>query len=201
MKIKSTIIHSDCGYCTASHVETKALNGVVTTTPFNAFVIWLFLHSSSIQQFFISFHHLNFQTMKGTFATHGLKMVVAMFFLFGGLLLTNRAEAQVSSTNAQFNSPSANWLTEQEALAVLQVEVQNLAQNLQVLVPGSQGYINTEMHIRYYKEIYRQIDGGSVVPDAVRNALGAVTNSNGSTVPSKTLLGLLYDEAVDLLSV
>ena len=155
------------------------------------------------QQIFIYIHHLNFFKMNRTFAKRSFQAMLTMLIVLGGMLLTNRVEAQqVSTTTVVGASQQQQWLTEQEALAVLATEMASLKDQLQNLTPGTPAYINVENHLTYFINLYYSIEGGMPVPDAVGNSISA--NALASSAPAKTIskaeLNGLYNEAVDLLT-
>ncbi|MDX2135898.1 MAG: hypothetical protein SFV52_14005 [Saprospiraceae bacterium] len=138
--------------------------------------------------------------MNGTFAKRGFQAVLTMFFVFGGLLLTNRAEAQKVVVTNQQAAPQQqqNWLTEQDAKSVLETEMSSLKDQLQNLTPGTPTYNNVYVHLSFFLGIYQDIDAGSTVSQAVAASL-AFDDVVMAQV-SKSTRDALYDEAVDLLS-
>lgn len=141
--------------------------------------------------------------MNRTFAKRSFQAMLTMLIVLGGMMLSNRVEAQqVSTTTVVGASQQQQWLTEQEALAVLITEMAGLKGQLQNLTPGTPAYINVENHLTYFINLYYSIEGGMPVPDAVGNSIA--TNSLASSAPTKTIskaeLNGLYNEAVDLLT-
>jgi hypothetical protein len=150
------------------------------------------------QQVFIYIHHLNFFKMNRTFAKRSFQAMLTMLIVLGGMLLSNRVEAQQVSTTTVVGAPQQQqWLTEQEALAVLVTEMSGLKDQLQYLTPGTPDYINVENHITYFLSLYYGIEGGVSVPDAVGSSL---SNNAATSTLSKSQLNGLYNEAVDLLT-
>jgi len=136
--------------------------------------------------------------MNRTFAKRSFQAMLTMLIVLGGMLLSNRVEAQQVSTTTVVGAPQQQqWLTEQEALAVLVTEMSGLKDQLQYLTPGTPDYINVENHITYFLSLYYGIEGGVSVPDAVGSSL---SNNAATSTLSKSQLNGLYNEAVDLLT-
>ena len=130
--------------------------------------------------------------MKRTFFKIKLRTLVAMFFLLGAMFFSaNRAEAQ-----------SYNWLNESAALNALNVEIEQMALDIQNFVPGSTPYKNLANHINYYKLILVSIETGTNVETAVNTSLPAVNNNFASEnqMLSKSALTTLFNDAVVLLT-
>lgn len=130
--------------------------------------------------------------MKGTFFNFKLRSIVAMFFLLGGLFFSaNRAEAQ-----------SFNWMTEPQATAQLNTEIDQMSLDIQGFVPGSPQYDNLLNHITYYKLILESIESGTIVETAVNESLGHVNDqfNAGDQFLSKNQLVVLFNDAVILLT-
>lgn len=123
--------------------------------------------------------------------------LVSGFLLFGFMLLTAvRAEAQ-----------SANWVTPDEAKTRLFTKVSQQHDIISSNQVGTPDYNDAMMRATYYKEVYRIINDGVTVSEAVQSGLSAVTTGtdansipvqDGSTPQSP--LQYLIDEATLLLT-
>lgn len=102
--------------------------------------------------------------MKRTFANLVQKSLVAALLVFGALLFsTSRAEAQASGAVAWPN----NFVDSGEALLRIKNAVLSLNNDPQVNNVGTDSYIR----VHYFKGVYRRIEGGEPVPNAVEQAL------------------------------
>ena len=140
--------------------------------------------------------------MNRTFKKCGLQVIAAVFVLTLGLFGVSSVQAQTVSPTIVGANPQLNWLTEQEALAVLVAEMAGLKGQLQNLTPGTPAYINVDNHLAYFLNLYYTIEGGTPVAQAVGNSL-ALTTLNSAAPPktiSQPVLNGLYNEAVDLLT-
>ena len=132
--------------------------------------------------------------MKKTFAKLSFQALLAMFFVLGGLLLTNRAEAQLF----QKANPNLNWKSSSEAIDIMKQQVESI--NLQIVnfTPASPEYKNLFLHVVYFKGIQRELVAGESVADAANKAIPAGNASVGQQ--SNATLHALFDEAVSLLT-
>jgi hypothetical protein len=138
--------------------------------------------------------------MKRTFANLVQKSLVAALLVFGALLFgTSSVEAQQSSGAQSWPS---NWVDQGEALARIKTTVLAIHNDPQVQNAGSTAYIRAH----YYKFLYRRIDNGELVHDAVQNCLeteGAVSTT-WEEIPGVTLSpsqrSSLKSEAATLLA-
>ena len=142
--------------------------------------------------------------MKKVLNRIGLRPVLAgLFFVAAFVLGATRAEAQVSMTNTQVNTAKGlNWVTESEAIAILNSNVDQIAINLGNLIPGSQAYNNAVYHLSYYKWVSQEIQHGTVVPQAVIRGLGAYGPSGPTDAASNppAVSNTLYNDIVSLLT-
>lgn len=133
--------------------------------------------------------------IKTTFARRFQTIVLSGFFA-GILLVSNRSDAQ------------GQWLPEQDAIDALNGEITTLYHNLELLVPGTSDYANTNLHMSYFLLIFRNIEIGLPVEDALYNALTTMplyydlqtgVYAPGTPLPKSVIKGL-HDEGVDLLT-
>lgn len=135
--------------------------------------------------------------MKKVFAKLGFQALVAMFFMLGGLLMTNRAEAQLTH-NTQAGT-SLNWKSAAEATDIVKQQIESINLEIANYNPGTPAYNNLNLHSIFYKGIARGLSGGESVENAVKNALPIDNDAVGQQTPA-TIRGL-YDEAVVLLTL
>ena len=155
--------------------------------------------------------------MKRTFTRYGVQSIAALFFLVCGMLLSNRATAQapVQNTTIAANQSAVlqghsvskeqhNWVTENDALAILENAIATSADQLSLLLPVSPQYKNLMFHITYYKLILGLLEEGKTTQQAVQlaldqmNAAGYAIDAGGNF--NKNDLLNLYTEAVDMLA-
>ncbi len=138
--------------------------------------------------------------MKRTFANLVQKSLVVALLVFGALLCgTSSVEAQQSS-NAQ--SWPSGWVDAGEALARIKTTVQAIHNDPQVQNAGSDAYIRAH----YYKFLYRRIDNGEEVNEAVMHCLetGGTLSNVWEEIPGVNLTPTqrtsLKNEASNLLA-
>jgi hypothetical protein len=145
--------------------------------------------------------------MKRTFAKRSLQTLVAMFFLMGGLLfVSNSASAQTISTS--LNVSGYSWVAEDEALAILQTRISLIHNQLNGFVIGTPSWNEAMRRSLFYKGIYREINDGSSVPDAIvvthtrfANANIANQDSDNSVTFTPAQAYTIADEAINLLRI
>jgi hypothetical protein len=138
--------------------------------------------------------------MKRTIAKLGFQSLVAMFFLLGGLMLSNSAAAQ-SISNGQQVGQNLNWHTAQEATTLFKDAVSFWHNQIGQYTPGTSNHTNAVRHAAYFKAIIAQIESGDNVQSAVKNALGAAASLGGekeAATTSRSVLTAIYNEAVDI---
>lgn len=110
--------------------------------------------------------------MKKTFANLVQKSLAAALLIAGVLFFSaSRVEAQ------DIQSVGTSWVDAGEAMLRIKADVDALANDPQVQVTGS----DSNIRVHYFKSVYRRIDGGEAVPNAVIGALGPVNNPNSAT--------------------
>lgn len=135
--------------------------------------------------------------MKKVFAKLSLRLLVAMFFMLGGMLVANRAEAQ-TITNGNAGQQGANWKSGSEASDIAKAQVEAWTINIGGFVVGQPQYNNAYAHIVYYKGIVAELANGESTQSAVSKAL-PVGRDDMSFLTS-TAARTLYTEAKDLLT-
>ncbi|TNE52305.1 MAG: hypothetical protein EP344_15825 [Bacteroidetes bacterium] len=139
--------------------------------------------------------------MKKAMVKRGLRVFSAVFILFGTLLLTaTRADAQGLD---DMQGQNLNWVSEAEAMVVLEAQMELLGNDLAVLTPGTPTYNDILNHFTYYKLIYSELeDGQTTTKLATDKNLLNVSMANGSqdTAPIPVNLNQLYSDAVALLT-
>ena len=145
--------------------------------------------------------------MKKVLQNLGLRSMMMGLFLLGAFLFSaNTAAAQTSFNQTQTSTAKGlNWVTESEAVTILMANVDQYAQELDNMVPGSQAYNNALYHLSYYKFVAGGIDAGSIVPAAVLNGLqlgNIETNAKDDASPlTPAILNQLYADIVTLLTI
>jgi hypothetical protein len=139
--------------------------------------------------------------MKGMFSKLGLKSVLAVFVLMMAMTFSTKVGAQTFTGSG---GPAINWLSEQDAISKLKVEIENRHTALPAQVVNSATYNDNIAHIAMYKSIYRQLSTQSgSVPAAVNSSLGDAATLGGTQeagAMSKATLHNLYEDAKSLLS-
>lgn len=144
--------------------------------------------------------------MKKSMANQGLRWLVAAFVLVGVWMFSaTETKAQTQSTDIVLmnQSQNLNWLTETEAMGVLENLVATLANTLSTLTPGTPAYNDALNHLTYYKLIYNDIENGSSTMLATNTNLFNVTSENGITrddTAASVNLNQLYQDALALLT-
>ena len=143
--------------------------------------------------------------MKNAMAKHGLKLLTAVLFLFGALAFSaTKAQAQSTDITLMNQSQNLTWISEAEAMNVLETQIMNLANTLPTLTPGTQAYIDALNQLIYYRLIYTDIEGGTSTQQATNSNLFNVGNENGVKDDSSSTqidFNQLYANAVGLLTV
>ena len=145
--------------------------------------------------------------MNNTFKKRGLQVVLAtVFMLTLGLFGVNTANAQAVSPNTTGGTQS-NWVTEQEALNLLDAQLTALTQTLLSQTPGTPDYNNTFVHMTYFAGIVSEINGGATTELGATQGLQHAKPAYASPSPSSSSIGApidyksLFQEAVDLLTI
>ncbi len=143
--------------------------------------------------------------MKKAMAKHGLKLLTAVLFLFGALAFSaTKAQAQSTDITLMNQSQNLTWISEAEAMTVLESQISALANSLPGLLPGSGAYNNALNHLVYYKLIFSGIETGLSTQESANTNLLNVPNENGSqdgSAPIPVNLNQLYSDAVGLLTI
>ncbi len=129
---------------------------------------------------------------------------LAVVLVFFGAMLFSSTEAQAQNTDIPINqSQNLTWVSESEAMSLLENQLIVLENSLAGLVPGSPAYIDAVNHFVYYKLIYTDIEGGLSTEQSTNTNLFNVPNENGTKddAPSQINLNQLYADAVGLLTV
>ena len=140
--------------------------------------------------------------MKRTFAKH-IKQSLAVMSLVLGVFLFSATSAAAQSGAGAIGA-DLNWKASADAQQVLMATVQQLHNDPQVTVVGSQSYIQ----VNYFKEIFHHIDDGSSTWEASRSSLSIFSGSGQfatQTNPTGVVLNdtqkqALFQVAVGLLT-
>jgi hypothetical protein len=155
--------------------------------------------------------------MKKMFTTKSLRFGAVLMVLMCSVVFAGRlsAQAPVNDKLVGTNQSSIlqgqaiakqqhNWVTEQDAIAILQNAIEQGAKQLATLLPGSPQYQNLVFHITYYKLINNLLLQGNTTQSSVQLALDEMTAYGyGTDAPSqftKNHLLNLYLEAVSMLA-
>ncbi|MEZ4942083.1 MAG: hypothetical protein R3D58_14485 [Saprospiraceae bacterium] len=143
--------------------------------------------------------------MKNAMAKHGLKLLTAVLFLFGALAFSaTKAQAQSTDITLMNQSQNMTWISEAEAMTVLETQIMNLSNTLPTLTPGTPAYITALNQLIYYRLIYTDIEGGVSTQQATNANIFNLGNENGEKddSPSGQIdLNQLYANALGLLTV
>lgn len=143
--------------------------------------------------------------MKKAMAKHGFQLLVAALVLFGSMAFSaTEAHSQSTDITLLNQSQNFNWLSEAEAMVVLEAQMIALDNDLATLPQGSPAYKDALNHFVYYKLIYSALeDGTTSTMEATNSNLFNVQNENGLKDATATPINLnqLYQDAVGLLTV
>lgn len=145
--------------------------------------------------------------MKRTFAKRSLQMLVAMFLLVGGMLfVSNTASAQ--SVSSSLNVSGYSWVAEDEALGILQTRISLIHQQLAGFVIGTASWNEGMRRSVFYKGIYREINDGTSVPDAIVATYTRFANANIANQDADATVNFtpaqaytIAEEAINLLKL
>ncbi len=141
--------------------------------------------------------------MKKAMAKHLLRLFAALFVLFSTWTFSaTEAAAQATDIALLNQSQNLNWVSEAEAMAVLEAQLITLADQLAAQPQGSQAYKNILNHLVYYKLIYNDIESGVSTMLATNGNLMNVSSQNNSKDDASSPINLnqLYLDAVGLLT-
>lgn len=141
--------------------------------------------------------------MKKAMAKHLLRLFAALFVLFSTWTFSaTEAAAQATDIALLNQSQNLNWVSEAEAMAVLEAQLITLADQLAAQPQGSQAYKNILNHLVYYKLIYNDIESGVSTMLATNGNLINVSSQNNSKDDASSPINLnqLYLDAVGLLT-
>ena len=119
----------------------------------------------------------------------------ALTLLFVGV---GQLSAQSTDFDAPLSPPQGNFVSNDEAQAILAVELADLKDQLTVLQSGDPVYAAVEMQYVYYEGIDNALKSGSTVPNAIVEGLAPFT-TDVYPVDDATIL-LLKQGAIQLLS-
>lgn len=155
--------------------------------------------------------------MKNMFTTKCLRFGVMLLALMCSLIFTGQLSAQspvndklvgANQSSILQGQPIAkqqhNWVSEQDAIAIMQNAIANSDKQLATLLPGSPQYQNLLFHLTYYKLINNLLIEGNTTQNSVQLALDEMTaygyGTDASSQFTKNHLLNLYLEVVAMLA-
>lgn len=141
--------------------------------------------------------------MKLTTSKKGFRYLVAALLLLGATFFSaNRASAQVLDDIQLNASLNLNWKNTADATVILEDALQQLANSLPLLPPGSQQLTDAQNHLSYYKGILSILEKGETVRVGAITALDLVREDKAgfSTGVPRAMLLALYNSGVNLLT-
>jgi hypothetical protein len=147
---------------------------------------------------------------KVNFKSFLMTLSVALAFILMGAV---HAEAQSSALNATNAAgagsgsspktliipPAGNFVTQAEALGIIEAHVLSLKAQFELFAPGTAAYGALEKEYAYYTGVFNALEKGFTVPEAIVEGLKEFTDAFGPV--SNTAKALLKQDAVDKLSI
>lgn len=130
--------------------------------------------------------------MNRTSTKRGFKALLAMFLLVGGMLfVSNSVNAQ--SVPSKLDVSGIMWVTESNALDILNQTIASTHQQMSGFTPGSNPFNAGMRRAVFLKSIHSQVDTGTGVQDAVSNTFGQY--QNGSVAASVEAAPVFFSTA------
>jgi hypothetical protein len=159
---------------------------------------------SNLSTYFSQIFHQNLFNMKRMSFQLSVKALLVAFFMIGGFVAVTETSAQSGSLTGTSVSTVANYLDADQATIKLMDQIAFYHSVLPGYAPGSASYYYAYRRAAYYKEIVALIAGGSTVPSAISNGLGAAATLRGekeASFTTKVELNTVYTETIALLTL
>lgn len=128
--------------------------------------------------------------------------ILLLICFFGASVFASDLRAQQLRQAPQFDA-TISWVALPTAQTKLLAQINTLQTQLAGDVPGSPAYIDRFRRIVYYKAVYRDLQQGHTIPQALENAAVPAATLGGQQEASftpKSVLQALHAEGMGLLT-